>query len=273
MYEPYWNLRRKPFGGGCETALYYPGEGHQAALLKLRYAVESRHGAALLTGHAGVGKTMVVRLLAEKMGDGFAPPIHLTFPQMPAVNLLALLAAELNSAETPAGREPTIEQSVRLLQTRLLQTAQSGKHTTLVIDEAHLLEPRTFEALRLLLNTEHEGHPTLTLVLVGQPAILPLLQRLPQLEQRLAVKCLLRPLSLEETHAYVQHRLQMVGADRTIFDSAAVETLHAVAQGIPRDINRLCDLSLLIGFADEATTITAERIEAVAGELVNVSAE
>ncbi len=273
MYETYWHLRCKPFGGGCETALYYPSEAHQAALLKLRYAVESRHGAALLTGHAGVGKTLVTRMLLEGLDDATGPLVHLTFPQMPAANLLAYLACELQSPEGSIGREPPLDESVRTVQRCLTEGARAGRHALLVVDEAHLLEPRTFETLRLLLNVEHEGRPAATIVFVGQPAILPLVERLPQLEQRLAVKCLLRPLLLDETHAYVQHRLQTAGAAQTIFEPAAVEAVHAAAQGIARDVNRLCDLALLIGFAEEAKSISPAIIESVAEELVNVSAD
>ena len=272
MYESYWELERKPFGSGCETELYYPGEAHQGTLLKLRYAVESRHGAALVTGHSGTGKTLIAKLLAERVAAECRPWVHLTFPQMPTANLLAYLAHELQAPGTSIGREPSIDESVRVVQTQLTENAKAGGHATIVVDEAHLLDgTRTFEALRLLLNFEHDGRPTCTLLFVGQPALLPMLERMPQLEQRLVVKCLLRALTVDETHAYVQHRLQTAGARRQIFEPESLDALRAVSQGIPRDINRLCDLALLIAFADGDTRITPERIEAVAAELVNVA--
>ena len=84
---------------------------------------------------------------------------------------------------------------------------------------------------------------------------------------------MLRALSHDETHSYVQHRLQAVGGAADLFDSDALDTVHAISQGVPRDINRLCDLALLLGFADEAQRIDAERIEAVARELVEVTGE
>jgi general secretion pathway protein A len=274
MYEAYWSLAKKPFGGGCDTSLYYPSDAHQGALLKLRYAVESRHGAALLTGHAGTGKSLVARMLLERSALVGDTTVLLTFPQMPAANLVAYLAHDLKAPDQVIGREPPIDESVRIVSERLLENARAGKHAVIVVDEAHLLDgPRTFDALRLLLNVEHEGRAAVTLVFVGQPAVLPVIERMPQLEQRLAVKCLIRPLSLDETHAYIQHRLAAAGSEHSPFDAAAVETVHAVAQGNPRDINRLCDLALLIGFADTAETITPERIEAVARELVQVSAD
>lgn len=272
MYESYWQLERKPFGSGCETGFYYPGEAHQGTLLKLRYAVESRHGAALVTGHSGTGKTLIARLLAERTAAECRPWVHLTFPLMPTANLLAYLAHELQTPGASIGREPTVDESVRAVQTQLLENAKAGRHATIVVDEAHLLDgTRTFEALRLLLNFEYEGRPTCTILFVGQPSLLPMLERMPQLEQRLVVKSLIRPLSVDETHAYVQHRLQAAGARQAIFEPEALDALRAVSQGIPRDINRLCDLALLIAFADGDTKITSDRIEAVASELVNVA--
>ena len=47
MYETYWQLEQKPFENCADPRFYYPGESPQAALLKLRYAVENRRGGAL----------------------------------------------------------------------------------------------------------------------------------------------------------------------------------------------------------------------------------
>ena len=142
----------------------------------------------------------------------------------------------------------------------------------LVLDEAHLLDSvHTFEALRLLLNIEPGGVPALTLLLVGQPAILPTLDRMPQWEERLAVKCLLRAFSEAETAAYVEHRLRVAGAVRSIVEADAMSTLHALTHGLARRINRLCDLALLVGFAEEQPTLDASHFEAVCRELVAVA--
>jgi general secretion pathway protein A len=142
------------------------------------------------------------------------------------------------------------------------------------IDEAHLLaDGNALETVRLLLNFEHQGASALTLLLVGQPGLLPALDRMPGLEERMAVKCLLRPLQLEETISYVNHRLKAAGASRTIFENDALEAVFYLTRGLPRRINRLCDLALLIGFAEEQPTLGATQIEAVSQELVTVSPE
>ena len=93
------------------------------------------------------------------------------------------------------------------------------------------------------------------------------------MEERLGVKCLLRPFNEEETAAYVSHRLRVAGAREPIFEADAFPALHALTHGIARRINRLCDLSLLIGFAEERRTLNAEHVESVCQELVTVTPE
>jgi len=199
----------------------------------------------------------------------------LVFPQMPASQLLAYIAGELapaGSGET-GGATPTIQQSIRRIATALEDNAAQDRHAVLIIDESHLLEPEQLEVLRLLLNFEYNQQPAMTLLLTGDTALLPTLERMPQLEQRMGVKCLLRPFTLEESVSYVNHRLNTAGASRDIFDDKAIESLHYHAGGAARQINRLGDLGLLIGYAEEHAIITAEHVGEVASELFSVAPE
>jgi general secretion pathway protein A len=155
------------------------------------------------------------------------------------------------------------------LEAFLAENSQAGRHAVVVVDEAHLLnDSHTLQTLRLLLNFQADSQAPLTLVLSGQSSLLPVMERMPDFDQRLSARCLLRRFTPEETASYVQHRLRIAGAEEDIFDSAALETVHLHSQGIPRKINRLCDLALLVGFAEERRTLQAEQISAVAEELV-----
>lgn len=272
MYESYWQLDRRPFEIACDARCYYPGESHQGAMLKLRYAIENRQGAALLCGAAGTGKSLLVQQLRRHLSKQYRPFVQVVFPQMPAPSLLAYLADEI-AVPTSAG-SPSIEQTVRRIQQTLAQNSAEGQHTVVAIDEAHLIDDtRTFEALRLLLNFESDSQLGLTLLLVGQPGLLAQIDRMPAFEERLGVKCLLRPFNTDETSAYVNFRLQAAGAKRPIFEPEAMATLQELSHGLPRQINRLCDLALLVSFAEERSSIGAEQLEAVAEELVAVTPE
>jgi general secretion pathway protein A len=273
MYENYWQLRQKPFEPGSDTKFYYPGESHQAALLKLRYAIENRRGGALLAGPTGVGKTLLANMLREMLGETFKPFVQIVYPQMSTPELLAYLADELEG-KTGDFNTPSVQSSIQRIQHFLAANLEKGRHAVAVIDESHLIDASSaFEAIRLLMNFEINGQPTMTLLLSGQSSILPMLDRMPALEERLAVKCLLRPFVVEETAAYVSHRLKVAGAEKTIVEPDAFAALQELTHGYPRQINRLCDLGLLIGYAEERNTLTAEHFESICQELVTVTPE
>src|SRR3954453_13320402 len=103
MYLDYWQLTSKPFEPGASRTTFYPCESHDAALLKLRYAVENRRGAVLLAGPSGVGKTCLVQLFGSELATEFRPQVHVVFPQMSSRDLLVYLAEQLGA---PAAESP-----------------------------------------------------------------------------------------------------------------------------------------------------------------------
>ena len=273
MYLDYWQLETKPFEPSADRAAFYPSESHQGALLKLRYGIENHRGAVVLAGPAGVGKTMLVNMLRHELDDAFSPFVHLVFPQMSTRDLLAYLAEEMGAPQTEPPRH-TVEESVRRIKSFVVENTHRGSHAVVVIDEAHLLDDcGALETLRLLLNFELAGRPGITLLLVGQPGLLSAVSRLPSLDERVGVKTLLRAFTSDETASYVQHRMHAAGASRDIFTDDAVEAVHFLAHGVPRRIDRLCDLALVVGFADGLVELTGEQIVAVSEELVTVSPE
>jgi len=167
-----------------------------------------------------------------------------------------------------------VQTSIQRIERFLSENSRKGRHAVIVVDEAHLIaRAETWEAIRLLMNFEVDRQPALTLLLSGQTALLPMLDRMPQLDERLGVKCLMRPFSLEETAAYATHRLKTAGARRTIIDTDAFATLHELTCGVARRINRLCDLALLIGYAEERKILNASHFESVCQALVTIAPE
>jgi general secretion pathway protein A len=264
MYTAFWKLNARPFDNDCDARFYYPGECHQVSLLKLRYALDHPRGAALLAGVAGVGKSLLAQTLLQDLPESFGPLVWVKFPQMSPAELLAFVAEELTGRSMEGA---TVDRSVHAIQRMLNKNEQDGRRAVLVLDEAHLLrDTEVMETLRLLLNFE----PAWTPLLVAQPSLLPALERMPELEERIGVQCLLRPLTLDESISYVSHRMVVAGAAdvHAVFDPAALETMHQLSGGIPRRLNRLGDLALLIGYAEEQRRVTAGHVAAVAQELL-----
>jgi general secretion pathway protein A len=270
MYLDYWQLNAKPFEPASAAPFFYRSPSYEAALRKLRYAVDNRRAAGLVAGPAGVGKTLLVEMFREAMGDRCRPFVHVVFPQMSDRDLLVYLAEHLGAPPADPPRY-TVEESVRRLEFVLGDNARKQQHAVVVVDEAHLLEDSgLLEPLRLLLNLNGAGTPAFTLILVGQPALVPMIERHGPLDERMDIKVLLPALAAAESAAYIQHRLKAAGATRDIFTADALTAAHQLSAGIPRRINRLCDLALLVGFAEDQHAVTADHLHAVHDELVAV---
>jgi general secretion pathway protein A len=270
-HEHYWGLAQSPFQNDADPNFFFRSRSHLAALLKLRYVIDSRQGAALLTGDIGIGKTCLVHCLAHDLPDDCRPVIHLVFPQLTPPEFLAFLAAELGADAELLNHAPPLDRVLRQLIDQLSLHTKEGRRPVIVVDEAHLIEnQRLFQTMQLLLNFRQRPRIEFTLLLVGELPLLSQMHRAAALDSRLAVKSLLSPLTREETSRYVQHRLQTAGAKRFIFDQSALEALHDQSGGVPRKINSLCELALLIGSADRLATVSAREIEAVAGELASI---
>jgi|EndMetStandDraft_8_1072994.scaffolds.fasta_scaffold205266_2 general secretion pathway protein A len=271
MYQSYWQLDGRPFEQTSDERFYFAAQSQRGAFLKLRYVLENRRGAALLAGESGLGKTLLVQKLCEELGDAFAPRVHLVYPQMPADQLLTYVADQLTGQYSPL--TANIDQSVRRIEKFLRANAEAKQHAIIAIDEAHLLASnQTFEAIRLLMNFQMDGEPLATFLFAGQTALALAVQRLPALDERIAVTCVLNRFTTAETGLYIQHRLSAAGAKRTIFDSSAVEAIFQLTHGIPRRINRLCDLALLVGYGEELPGLSAAHIESIHQELIGVAA-
>jgi general secretion pathway protein A len=152
------------------------------------------------------------------------------------------------------------------------ESSEAGKHPVVVVDEAHFLEQYgLLQPLRLLLNigaSEASGESAWTLVLVGEPTLLSQVERYHALDERLSVKCLLNRLREEETASYIQHRLRIAGAKQDdLFTPDAIQRIHVLSSGIPRRINRICDLSLMVGFAEDLSSVTEETVDQVHNDL------
>ncbi len=275
MYEQYWKLSCRPFENRFDGNFYYPSESQQAAAIKLRYAVENRRSVVLLTGISGMGKTMLLKQLRDQMAEWIQPFGSLAFPLLDAQQFLRVVAKQLQPSVDPVlvretdGALEVIEQTLRF-------NTESGRHAVLAVDEAHALEQQgLLEPIRFLLNlaadTSH-GESSLTVVLVGQPTLLAQVQRYSSLDERVAIRASLPRFGMDETIAYIIHRIRVAGGNaEEIFDDGALEQVYMLTQGIPRRINRLCDLALMVGFAEDTHNLTVELLENVHGDLATPS--
>ncbi len=267
MYERHWRLRHAPFGRDGRAESFFVGSSHQSALLKLRFLIDHQRGAGLLVGPSGSGKTRLLDLLLRQSGAEATPVVRIVYPLMSPIELLRYISSALGSERMTTNSTP-MDVVLKTLEDQLRTLTASGRPPVIVIDDAHAIADRhVLHSLPLLLNFQQPQQLDFTLILSGQPELAGMVKRLPQLDDRIALSCVLMTLSAAETAAYVRHHLQAAGATEPIFTEAALKVIHELSGGLPRRINRLCDFALLVGYAEGLAAIDADHVEGVSAEL------
>ena len=150
----------------------------------------------------------------------------------------------------------------------MTKNAKNGKNTLIIVDEAQLIDDEeTLEQLRLLLNFQLDEKFLLTLVLIGQPELREKIAQVSPLDQRIAIRSHLNPLTYEDSTHYIIYRLKKAGSENNIFSKDAIEKIYDHTKGIPRMINTVCDLSLLAGVSTQSEEIDSNIVQCVIDEL------
>ncbi|MGP0096439.1 MAG: ExeA family protein [Terriglobales bacterium] len=267
MYKTFYNLQRNPFEITPDPSFLFPTTRHNEALASLYYGVTSHRGFVVLTGEVGTGKTLILRSLLgllQRRDVAFALIFNPTLSPLEFMRYIAL-----DFGLPVAGKAK--DELIHVLNGFLLQRHQKRLTTMLVVDEAHHLSSEILEEIRLLTNLETSQQKLLQIVLAGQPELDLKLDshELRQLKQRIALRCHLDPLNVNETRDYMRRRLQIAGANGAvqIFSGPAIEAIFSHSRGIPRLVNTICENALLAGYAKHAPTITSEIIDEVARDL------
>ncbi len=255
MYQQHFGLNSKPFSLTPDPDFLFLGKNHQTALTLLNYGLSSEAGLTVISGEVGSGKTTLIRRLLDNCGEevtvGLISNAHGAFGELLEFVLMAYGLDYHNKTKT---------ELYQVFSEFLIEQYAQNKRTALIIDEAQNLDIDTLEELRMLTNINQGKHMVLQLIMVGQPELLETMRRpeLRQLAQRVSVDFHLHSLKLNDTIAYIRHRLTHVGGDPRLFHPYASAIIYYHSQGIPRLINTLCDFALVYAFAEDAKNIDVE---------------
>lgn len=266
MYEAFYGLSSKPFQLNPDPSFYFGSKQHRRATAYLEYGMHQNEGFIVITGEVGAGKTTVVRGLLDSLDRSKVVAAHLVSTQLDADDTLRLVSAAFGIRTKDVSKSDLL----MALEAFLVSVTGQGKRCLLIVDEAQNLTPRAVEELRMLSNFQFSNHALLQSFLVGQPEFRQILQspHMQQLRQRVIASCHIGPLALEETQAYVEHRLKCAGwGGCPDFEPEAYEAIFRASAGIPRRINSLCDRLLLMGFLENKTGFSGEDVESVAREI------
>ncbi len=274
MYASFFGLNEKPFSITPDPRYLFLSERHAEALAHLVYGINEAGGFIQLTGEVGTGKTTVVRSLLAQAPKHAEIALILN-PRMTPPEFLLAICEELRLAgpEDARRNETSVKELVDRLSRHLLSAHAEGRRIVLVVDEAQNLAPDVLEQVRLLTNLETETQKLLQIILIGQPELRELLDRveLRQLAQRITGRYHLDPLSREESAAYVRHRLRVAGATREIFSDAALREVWRLSGGVPRLMNIICDRALLGAFTEDRHIVNSGVARRAAGEVFGKS--
>lgn len=260
MYLDHFGLAEAPFRITPHTDFFFQGANRGATLEALLYAITHDEGIVKVSGEVGSGKTMLCRVLVERL-PGNIETIYLANPTLSRDEILFAIADELR-INLATNRVSAV---LRALQEHLIDLYGSGRRVVILIDEAHAMPAETLEQIRLLSNLESSRHKLLQLVLFGQPELNEILTRpdMRQLKERITHNFSLEPLVRSDISEYISFRMRAAGyKGPDVFTPAALKLIASASHGLTRRVNILADKSLLAAFAENTHQITTSHVRA-----------
>ncbi len=253
MYEAFFSLEDAPFVLTPDPRFLLRSKGHHEVLSTLIYGITSQKGLMALIGDVGTGKTLLCRALLRELPKDVRSALVLN-PYLSDAELLGTILDDLGVER----RGSTKGELMTVLSQYLLTAGDEGKTVVVILDEAQQMSMEALEQIRILSTLETATRKLLQIVLAGQPELEEKLMRheLRQLDQRIGIRCYLRPLSRKETFRYIEHRLRIAGLPGALpFARGALMRIHAHSRGIPRVINLVCDRALTAAFSARAREV------------------
>jgi type II secretory pathway predicted ATPase ExeA len=265
-YLEFYKLREHPFSNVVDNRFYYNSPQHSSAMIKLKHAVDTKKGLAVVIGDVGAGKTTLARMLLEELNEDLyeAALLVIIHSSVSSEWLLKKFALQLGLDEVSDDKVELLSQLYR----RLNEIHENGKTAVVMMDEVQMLKSREImEEFRGLLNMEMSEGKMINLIFFGLPDLDEVLSLDEPLKQRVAVRVRLTALSEDDTRDYIIHRIKIAGSPIPLISEQAISSIYKYSQGLPRLINTICDNALLEGFLIKAETIDEDIVQTAAIDL------
>lgn len=265
LYLDHFSLAADPFRITPDTEFFFTGGQRGDILEGLIVAAMHDEGIVSVVGEIGMGKTMLSRMLLERLRPLSCDTVYLANPVFDRDEILGAIAHDL-MVEPPQGNRAHM---LAALEAVLIERYSQGRRVVVVIDEAHSMPATTLEEIRLLSNLETTQNKLLKIVLFGQPELDELLDapQLRQVKDRISHRFELQPLNADEASAYLRFRLHKAGwQGGELFDAEALKLLVQASGGRTRRLNMLADKSLLAAYAEGVSQVGAEQVSRAVGD-------
>lgn len=272
MYRYFYGINDFPFGACPDPRFLYKMPHVQEALACLQYGIASRRGFVVMTGEVGTGKTTLLKSVLSSFTDRRVSTAFVFNPRLDVMDFLEFVLADFgipSNGRAKQGMQQTKSGMLMQLNRWLIDRFRNGELCAIVVDEAQNLSWELLEEIRLLTNLETNSEKLVQIVLSGQPELEEKLRdpSVRQLRQRISLWCRTRPLSSEETNAYISNRLRIVGATQAVFSPEAIQLVYHYSKGIPRLINLICEHSMISAYVEQIKPIPPRIVESVSLEL------
>ncbi|HEY0461990.1 MAG TPA: AAA family ATPase [Pyrinomonadaceae bacterium] len=265
MYKEFFGLEDTPFTLTPDPRFIVFTPSYNEVLASLYYGLENAKGLIVLTGEVGTGKTTALRWILRRL-DSSVLAAYVFNPRL-SIDEFYHHVTQLLNIKDWSNKAELLQVMGKVLEER----HRRGLRTVLIVDEAHELSDYVLEEIRLLMNFESDNAKHLQIVLTGQPELREKLNQpnLRQLKQRVALRCKMHALpNVDEVERYITERLLIGGSDQpNIFTPGAIDFIFQCSEGIPRQINNLCDNAMLAAYAAGEQIIGRQIIEDVADNL------
>jgi general secretion pathway protein A len=265
MYKEFFGLDDTPFTLTPDPRFIVFTPSYNEVLASLYYGLENAKGLIVLTGEVGTGKTTALRWILRRL-DSSVLAAYVFNPRL-SIDEFYQHVTQMLGIKDWSNKSELLHTLGKVLEER----HRRGLRTVIIIDEAHELSDYVLEEIRLLLNFESDNAKHLQIVLTGQQELRDKLNQtnLRQLKQRVALRCAMHSFpNVEEVDRYITERLLIAGSDQpNVFTPEAVDFIFKCSEGIPRNINNLCDNAMLAAYSAGERAIGRQIIEEVAENL------
>jgi len=265
-YLEYYTLEEHPFSNVVDSRFYFNNTQHAEAMMKLKYAIDTRKGLAVVIGNIGAGKTTLARKMLEELDEEHyeAALLVIIHSSVSSEWLFKKFAIQLGVKNVSDNKIELLGEIYK----RLHEINDEGKRAVVLMDEVQMLNSREImEEFRGLLNMETADGKMVNFVFFGLPDLEQVLSLDEPLKQRVAIRIRLTAYTEENTKDYIRHRMNVAGCDREIFTDSAVSMIYKYSNGVPRLINTICDNALLEGFLFKNPIVDESIIRTVAIDL------
>jgi general secretion pathway protein A len=263
-YVKFYNFSGNPFDLSPDPEIFYPAESHKEALASLSYGIHHRKGLVLILGEAGIGKTLLIRQIIGASGEK-AKIVFFPQSDIPFEQLLKEMLLQLNLPVKLDFKGSMLHE----LYYHLIKCREQEETVAIIMDEAHNASLDVIEEVRLLANLETSTSKLLQIALVGQPELREKLRSefVRQIKQRIVISYQIRPLTEDESIAYIDYRLDRVGSSASdVFSEEALSLICRHAKGIPRTLNILCHNALHLGHGLSEKQISTSTVKKILQE-------